>query len=57
MIIAIVVLLCPFRSWLTFIFGTKMAGVTLDTLHLQNFRNVNIKLRDGNLHMVPFCHI
>ena len=33
--IVIVVGLCLFGSWLTFIFGTKMANFTLHTFHLQ----------------------
>ena len=33
--IVIVVGLCLFGSWLTFIFGTKMANITLNTFNLQ----------------------
>jgi hypothetical protein len=34
MVIVMVVRLCPFCSWLTFIFGAKMADITLDTFRL-----------------------
>ena len=35
--------LCPFRSWLTFIFGTEMADVTLDTFHLDGSDQLQIE--------------
>ena len=58
-IIVVVVRLCPFRPWLTFIFGTKMTYVTLDTFHLyeKTSYDVNIASKDGNIHMVPLCRI
>lgn len=34
-IVIFVVRLCPFCPWLTFIFGTELADITLYTFHLQ----------------------
>lgn len=44
MIIVVVDRLCPFRSWLTLIFGTKMADVTLDTFHLHSMWRRSVEI-------------
>ena len=52
--------LCPFRPWLTLIFCTKMADVTLDAFDLHSskvFSHSANASSDGNIHMVPFYHI